>query len=193
MQRNLGPHRSAAVARAAPSGGEPEPDRRGSLGPMSRPICPRCRLPLSTCLCRWITPTDNRLPLLVLQHPQEAQQAKGSARLLCLSLNRSRCAVVDTFDDTALSGLLGPAGSSLLLFPAAAAGPAITPDGATSALPRLAPTRGCSSCHAGAWPRRQRRATRSGTRTDRTSGPRWRRPAWHWENWKADRLTMSGC
>jgi DTW domain-containing protein YfiP len=41
---------------------------------------------MTACLCRWVTPTDNRVPVLVLQHPAEAQETKGSARLLGLSL-----------------------------------------------------------------------------------------------------------
>jgi DTW domain-containing protein YfiP len=71
-----------------------------------RPACHRCALPLSACLCRWITPTANRIALLVLQHPQEARQAKGSVRLLQLSLAHSRCVVGQTFDPAALATAL---------------------------------------------------------------------------------------
>ena len=82
-----------------------------------RPICPRCHLPLPACLCAWVRPTANRLPLLVLQHPQEAAQAKGSLRLLGLSLSACSVQVGESFDAAALAGWLGPPGSSLLLYP----------------------------------------------------------------------------
>lgn len=90
-----------------------------------RPACPRCALPLPACLCRWITPTDNRVALLVLQHPQEAHHAKGSVRLLQLSLANSRCVQGERFEPAALAALLQPAVAPgqdrpqpVLLFPA---------------------------------------------------------------------------
>lgn len=93
-----------------------------------RPACPRCHLPLATCLCRWVVPTANRCAVLVLQHPDEATQAKGSARLLGLSLQHLRCVVATQLDDAVLDDCLGRPGHSLLLFPAEAAA-AGRPDG----------------------------------------------------------------
>lgn len=84
----------------------------------ARITCPRCLLPLRSCLCRWITPTANTTPLLVLQHPSEQAQAKGSLRLLRLSLQRCRCEVGEVFDAQALSSWLGASASCLLLYPA---------------------------------------------------------------------------
>ncbi|MDH4392718.1 MAG: DTW domain-containing protein [Aquabacterium sp.] len=82
-----------------------------------RPICPRCQRPLPACLCAWVRPTANRLPLLVLQHPQEAGHAKGSVRLLQCSLADCTVQVGEHFSAEALGAWLGPAGSSLLLYP----------------------------------------------------------------------------
>lgn len=82
-----------------------------------RPLCPRCQRPLPACLCAWVRPTANRLPVLVLQHPQEAGQAKGSVRLLGLSLQACTVQVGDAFDPAALAAWLGPPGASLLLYP----------------------------------------------------------------------------
>ena len=82
-----------------------------------RPLCPRCQRPLPACLCAWVRPTANRLPVLVLQHPQEAAQAKGSVRLLGLSLQACTVQVGDAFDPAALAAWLGPPGASLLLYP----------------------------------------------------------------------------
>ena len=55
---------------------------------MSRPCCPRCERPLAGCLCACIRPLDAGVPVLILQHPAEARQAKGTARLLQLCLQR---------------------------------------------------------------------------------------------------------
>ena len=67
-----------------------------------RPVCPRCERPQSACLCRWVRPTSNRIELLILQHPLEVRQAKGSARLLRLSLAHCRCQVGEAFDERLL-------------------------------------------------------------------------------------------
>ena len=107
-----------------------------------RPHCPRCQLPSSSCLCAWIRPTSNVLPVLILQHAAEAKQAKGSARLLALSLLNCRVQVGEHFEPATLSGWLtcvgvgSPAPSplhSVLLYPGAA-----TP-GAASSSARPAP------------------------------------------------------
>ena len=90
-----------------------------------RPVCPRCVLPVPACLCRWITPTANRVPLLVLQHPQEVDQAKGSVRLLRLSLAHCHCAAVESIDAPGLTARLAAAAghrppacaAPVLLFP----------------------------------------------------------------------------
>ncbi|MES2716047.1 MAG: tRNA-uridine aminocarboxypropyltransferase [Pseudomonadota bacterium] len=82
-----------------------------------RPTCSRCQRPLRACVCAWVLPTRNRLPVLVLQHPQEASQAKGSLRLLRLSLACCTVQVGEAFDPGALAGWLGTPGSSLLLYP----------------------------------------------------------------------------
>ena len=74
--------------------------------PVRRDCCVQCERPQSTCICRWITPTANRVEVLLLQHPLEAHNAKGSARLLQLSLLRSRMATAESFADAGLQALL---------------------------------------------------------------------------------------
>jgi DTW domain-containing protein len=103
-----------------------------------RPICPRCQRPLRACLCAWVRPTTNRLPVLVLQHPQEAGHAKGSVRLLQRSLSDCRVLVGDRFDPEALAHWLGPPGGSLLLYPDAPGLPAMQ---ASPAAPLPSPAR----------------------------------------------------
>lgn len=62
-----------------------------------RPKCTACLRPLSGCICRWVAPTAHAVEVLVLQHPLEVHQAKGSARLLHLSLAHCRLVVGEAF------------------------------------------------------------------------------------------------
>ncbi len=71
-----------------------------------RVICRRCLRPHSACICRWITPLANQVEVLILQHPQEVSQAKGSARLLHLSLARSQLHTGEIFAPAVLQALL---------------------------------------------------------------------------------------
>ena len=66
----------------------------------------RCLRAQSACICQWITPVDHQVEVLVLQHPLEVDNAKGSARLLCLSLAHSLMVTGEVFDEGALQVLL---------------------------------------------------------------------------------------
>jgi hypothetical protein len=46
--------------------------------------CPRCGKPPALCVCEAITPIDNKVALLILQHPQEQDRELGTARLTAL-------------------------------------------------------------------------------------------------------------
>src|SRR6266478_6872877 len=48
------------------------------------PECPDCGKPLPLCICDSIEPIENRVSLLILQHPQEQDRALGTARLTAL-------------------------------------------------------------------------------------------------------------
>lgn len=92
-----------------------------------RPLCPRCEKPLRTCLCAWVRPTTNDTAVLILQHPLEVKQAKGSARLLQLSLQRCETLIGERFDEAELKAALGSshaARQAVLLYPADAGRPA---------------------------------------------------------------------
>ncbi|MDZ7856742.1 tRNA-uridine aminocarboxypropyltransferase [Sphaerotilus sp.] len=83
-----------------------------------RPTCPQCARPLRTCLCRWVTPVDNMVDVLILQHPLEVGQAKGSAVLLQRSLQHQHLSTGEQFDAAALDSLLHAGGrTSVLLYP----------------------------------------------------------------------------
>jgi DTW domain-containing protein YfiP len=43
--------------------------------------CHRCGKPAALCVCDTIAPLDNRIEVLILQHPQEQDRALGTARL----------------------------------------------------------------------------------------------------------------
>jgi len=51
--------------------------------------CPHCLKPPALCVCDVVTPFDNRIELLILQHPQEQDRALGSARLAALHFNKA--------------------------------------------------------------------------------------------------------
>jgi DTW domain-containing protein YfiP len=83
-----------------------------------RARCVRCGLPASTCICALVTRVDNEIDVLVLQHPREAREAKGSVRLLGLALARCRVVVGETFERAELLALLGgDVSGNALLYP----------------------------------------------------------------------------
>src|SRR6478736_1071025 len=48
------------------------------------PDCTHCGKPLPLCICDSITPIENKVELLILQHPQEQDRTLGTARLTAL-------------------------------------------------------------------------------------------------------------
>lgn len=83
-----------------------------------RAMCATCLRPQSTCICQWIAPVDTAVEVLILQHPLEVANAKGSARLLHLSLPGSMLLAGEAFDHDALHALLYEGGRMpLLLYP----------------------------------------------------------------------------
>ena len=68
----------------------------------SRAVCPRCLRPQSACICALAQPVPTDTQVLILQHPQEVHEAKGTARLLHLSLTASQLVVAETFDEAEL-------------------------------------------------------------------------------------------
>lgn len=150
------PHCRPAPAGSGRSTGLRRPARPASLRPAMdgppapRLRCPRCQRPAATCLCAWLRPTANRVPVWLLQHPLERGQAKGSLPLLQLSLARCRCTALAADGpaaDAALAEVLGdqPAAGpaavppTLLLYPAdadhaATAPPLPLPDPAATRL-----------------------------------------------------------
>ncbi|MFZ6688345.1 tRNA-uridine aminocarboxypropyltransferase [Undibacterium sp. SXout11W] len=67
------------------------------LSSQSRLICPQCQRPLTNCICHWVKPIANQAEVLILQHPLEVSNAKGSVRLLDLCLQSSQIIIGERF------------------------------------------------------------------------------------------------
>ncbi len=80
------------------------------------------------CLCSLCVPVANQVPVLVLQHPNERRQAKGSVSLLRLSLMQCVVEVGETFEPQQLQHWLHADGrGSVLLYPSQAGTVPATP------------------------------------------------------------------
>ena len=88
-----------------------------TLAPSKRLACTACLRPQSACICQWVTPVSHQVEVLILQHPLEVDNPKGSARLLHLSLPRSRLVTGEVFDLPAPLAGAGDAKHNLLLYP----------------------------------------------------------------------------
>jgi hypothetical protein len=61
----------------------------GAAATAAIPDCPHCHKPLPFCVCDGIKPIENRVWLLILQHPQEQDRALGTARLTAMHLKNA--------------------------------------------------------------------------------------------------------
>ncbi|WP_342118048.1 tRNA-uridine aminocarboxypropyltransferase [Pseudoduganella sp. OTU4001] len=85
---------------------------------LRRPMCATCLRPAATCICHWVAPVASAVDILILQHPMEVANAKGSARLLHLCLPGSRIESGEQFGEAALRTMLGRNGRQpVLLYP----------------------------------------------------------------------------
>ncbi|MES2945070.1 MAG: tRNA-uridine aminocarboxypropyltransferase, partial [Pseudomonadota bacterium] len=88
-----------------------------SAPPARRPSCPSCLRPQSACICRWVRPVLSSVEVLILQHPLEVDEAKGSARLLHLCLPGSRMLTGEVFDPAILLARPLEDRQDILLYP----------------------------------------------------------------------------
>ena len=72
--------------------------------------------PQTSCICRWRRLLPNRVEVLIVQHPLEQRNAKGTARLLHLCLPLSRLVVAETVAPDTLLALLADK-YNVLLYP----------------------------------------------------------------------------
>lgn len=64
---------------------------------MSRKCCEKCERPVKTCICAFISNIHNDVDVLVLQHPSEEKQTKGTVSLLAKSLQNCKVWVGEDF------------------------------------------------------------------------------------------------
>lgn len=81
-------------------------------------ICPHCSRPGRNCICALVTHVANQVDVLILQHPDEAPNAKNTAGLLHLSLKNSQLRQGEVFDENELSSwLFSDQKQPLMLYP----------------------------------------------------------------------------
>lgn len=68
---------------------------------MSRICCTVCLRPEKTCICHLFCHIDNNVNVIVLQHPTEVNQTKGTVTLLANSLQQCDVIVGENFSDNA--------------------------------------------------------------------------------------------
>lgn len=90
----------------------------------ARARCPRCRRALPTCICALARAVPHAAQVLILQHPMEVRETKGTGRLLQLCLPHSRLLEGEHFEpgllEQALHGDWGAGDerrTPLLLYP----------------------------------------------------------------------------
>lgn len=66
---------------------------------MSRLLCDCCQRPIKTCICQFIYKVNNCINVIILQHPTEVSQPKGSLTLLVKSLNQCTIIVGENFSE----------------------------------------------------------------------------------------------
>lgn len=101
--------------------------------PGKRAMCARCLRAQSSCICSWTRALTPLAQVLILQHPLEIHQAKGSGRLLHLSLAGSTLVHGEQFEEAQLRDLLygadadtGVSVQPLLLYPQTPGAPVVS-------------------------------------------------------------------
>lgn len=87
--------------------------------PTSRPMCGRCRRPVSVCYCAALPHLETTTKIVILQHPRERDVPIGTARMASLCLPQAALHVgVDWSQSAPLAQALGdPARPPILLYP----------------------------------------------------------------------------
>lgn len=68
---------------------------------MSRTLCQGCQRPEKGCICAFTTEITNDIHVVVLQHPSEVSQSKGTVALLAKSLQSCQVIVAEEVDEQA--------------------------------------------------------------------------------------------
>ncbi|AAZ28330.1 tRNA-uridine aminocarboxypropyltransferase [Colwellia psychrerythraea] len=84
---------------------------------MSRTLCLGCQRPQKACICTFIADIPNDIHVVVLQHPSEVSQTKGTVALLAKSLQSCQVIVGENFDEEACFLKLMEQYQLVLLYP----------------------------------------------------------------------------
>ena len=71
-----------------------------------RARCQQCLRPPVACLCHTIKPIDNQVEIVILQHPSEVKHAKGTAKIVELSLRNCQIIIGEDFSNDELFNTL---------------------------------------------------------------------------------------
>lgn len=84
-----------------------------------RARCAHCLRAPVACLCHTIKPIDNRVKIVILQHPSEVKHGKGTAKIVELTLNNSEIVIGEDFSrDEAFNAMMAQnCGRVMLLYP----------------------------------------------------------------------------
>jgi len=66
---------------------------------MSRNYCTVCQRPAVACICACVNKQKNKTHIVILQHPTEVKQSKGTVTLLNLSLSSCQVIVGESFEE----------------------------------------------------------------------------------------------
>ena len=88
---------------------------------MSRALCQQCQRPAIACICNFICKIDNPTAVLVLQHPSEVKQSKGTVALLSRSLSNCQVLVGEDFSQHVELNSILENYQALLLYPSSQA------------------------------------------------------------------------
>lgn len=85
---------------------------------MSKRIhCLHCQRPEKTCICTFVSPVQNKIHVVILQHPSEISQTKGTVSLLAKSLHYCQVIIGEDFSDNEQLNQVLAQYNCLLLYP----------------------------------------------------------------------------
>jgi len=84
---------------------------------MPRILCKNCQRPSNACICHFIISTSNSIPVIVLQHPSEVKQTKGTVALLSKSLASCQVIIGEDFSKNKPLEKIMASHQALLLYP----------------------------------------------------------------------------
>lgn len=84
---------------------------------MARNLCTNCKRPNKACICKFVIETKNKIPVLILQHPTEVKQSKGTVALLQRSLINCQVLIGEDFSNNETLNNIIAKHQALLLYP----------------------------------------------------------------------------